>query len=267
MILERKLFKNGGICNQESVKLNKIDIDLDKLEKDLSIPKNILYSHKNWALNDKNEYYYYKVLNNYNDFIGEELAKKLKLPTAHYELGKIDDNFVVATKNFNINNVKYINAFELLNNDISYQTNIFKLKFLENIYGRNLVLEILKMTSLDIFMRQIDRIPSNYAFENCNNKIQLAPLYDYSFAFFDYENYKYLNYLLKLDFSYDIEGIKNIINKYPEFYNYLSLMNNINLRDLVNNITNKNNFNYNKILDEKYDRENENSHKLLKKII
>ena len=193
----------------------------------------------------------------------------MNLKSAHYEVGKINNEFVVASKNFNINKTKYLNAFDLIKQEDLYKSDLEKLKYLENKYGKSLILDFLKMTSLDILSRQIDRVPSNYAFEMKENNLRLAPLYDYSFAFSDIKNYKYLNYILSLDFtSNDIKKrVFNIINIYPEFYEYLNIMNNVDLSNLVNKIIEKNNFNYNKILKEKYDIENETSHKMLKKIL
>lgn len=269
MVLERKLFKNGNICNEASVKLRKIkEFDIEKLEQELSISKEKLYNHKNWAVDDNNDYYYYKTLQNYNDFIGEELAKTLNLPTAHYIVGKLNNEYVVASKNFNVEKIKYLDAFDLISDEF-HKNNLEKLKYLENMYGKTLVLDILKMTSLDIFSRQIDRVPSNYAFEKKDGILSLAPLYDYSFAFFNEENYKYFNYILSLDFNSKniIEEIDSIINKYSEFYEYISVMNEIDLSNLINKIIEKNNFNYNEYLSLEYKKENESSHKLLKKIL
>ena len=167
----------------------------------------------NWAkINDK--YYYVKSnYGKYHEIIGEIIAKSLKLDTAHYEICKMNDKYFYLSPNFKDKNKIYKRVYELFNGK----------NIIDQIDDLELVKQILKMTALDIFMMQVDRTAFNYLFE-IDEKIKLAPLYDYSCCYFANSNtYElYMNGLFKLPMK--SKELREFKEKYPELENYLDII-------------------------------------------
>lgn len=227
------------------------------------------------------EYYHYKEFN-LNDFIGVELCKKIGINSCNYELIKIDGNIYTISKSFKEKGILYSNS-RLLNNNIYSITNehvsiysfnglireLKRLNYDENIINL-LIHDIIKMSILDYYSRETDRVSNNYLFELKDKNIKLSPLFDFgeSFGFHKgfyekhgidciYSTNDYINFSCN---SYEY-------NKYAHEYNYLieytKLLRSINLMEIINNICKKYNLILYKELEDIYKYEESMSKKRL----
>ena len=111
--------------------------------------------------------YFIKSVWNYNEIVGELLAKKLKLSSAHYEPAISYEEYFMISPDFRYTDYKYRNLFEFdngkraseifnnsLNNNLEEFMKYYKLT------GEDYQ-NILKLIALDIFMRQRDRSSVN----------------------------------------------------------------------------------------------------------
>ena len=169
---------------------------------------------KNWA-NIDGKFYYIKEVVNYNEIIGELIAKSLKLDTAHYEIGKYKRKNKYMTENFKEEGKEYLKI---------YQTELNNRKDILDIVNNDLRNDLLKMYALDIFMMQTDRCNVNLMFVKENDKLRLAPLYDYSNAYFNLST-GYLGYRNCIRNVYMIkESIDKFMNEYPHIEDYMNII-------------------------------------------
>lgn len=176
--------------------------------------------------------YFYKNQKLLNEFIGERLAKKLKLETAHYTPCIVNNNVMVKTKNFKKYDYDYMNPDSVLKK----HSPVSEMDDLERYVDDKCIDDILKLFALDIYMRQEDRCFVNILFKKnrYDNIISLAPIYDYSESFINTLGAKYNIYFNALfDVVLRKETIKTSFIKYPKFYDYLEKLSKIDLEEII----------------------------------
>jgi len=210
------------------------------LSNKLHIDYSILKIWHSWYKDSNKEYYYFKDFNNdnkrfINELIGEYLAKKISLDSIHYEIAKKDDTYGLASKSFINKKNKYYYMIDLyLPNapDNLYNLERLKDKCKTDEEYETLLKEIFKMTAIDIYMSQTDRIKSsNIQFRKDRTGLHLAPLYDYEKSFMDPNIAIYKSNLLTLNLY------KNeYINEYPYLYELIDNIFEININHVLEEI-------------------------------
>lgn len=212
---------------------------------------------KNWALID-DKYYYIKELINYNEIIGEIIANSLDLQSAHYEIGKYKKKLKYMTENFKEPGKEYLKI---------YQTELNNRRDILDIISNELRNEILKMYALDIFMMQTDRCNVNLMFVKENDKLRLAPLYDYSNAYLDIGRgyHSYRNCIKNLVMTE--KQINKFMNDYPSIYNYLNIIDNTDYLKLLKEELLNYEIELSKKEEKKIEREFEEGHNIIKRMM
>lgn len=213
---------------------------------------------ENWFKYD-GVFYFLKDVDDLNEFIGEYIARKIKLKSAHYIPVIKDGNVLVASENFRKMNCTYFNAGDL-------PKKIPLVELLDNPAYSDIKKNLFKLFSLDIYMLQKDRSIPNILFQiDTTGKLTLAPIYDYS-NFFNCCSYNmYDNSILEIPM--DKVKFNIIMNKYPELYNYIINILDIELEEILNEICDDFDF---KLIDEcksYYLTRETNMKNLIKKII
>ena len=228
------------------------------------IPKDSFEDSDN-PITYKDKPYYFKSIETidkyYNELLGSLLAKEFDLKTVNYSLACIslpeDSIYGLISPSF-IKNKKYVMADSIIGKGIPKGiTNLDKMRvyFKRNSDYELFILELLKMTVLDFYMNQIDRVKENFYIIEDKTKLSLAHLYDYSESFnsiyddqrSDYtfyyprnrgsKTYIYANAIIKLEFPSEI--LYMLFDQYPEFKIYFTKILDINMEELLNLIRKK----------------------------
>lgn len=176
-----------------------IDSFITKITSETGIPKEFLV-HKNfyesylwnWYKFD-NIWYYYKRYKSgqqfLNELLGEIISEYFELDTVHYKITKLhlpnrQENFGITSKNFYNKNCIYKRTFDY---NFNFYTDLRILKNCRSICKSedeylDLLKEIKKLFIRDFYVSQQDRSGRNFQFK-IDNKIKLAPLYDYEDSF------------------------------------------------------------------------------------
>jgi hypothetical protein len=212
---------------------------------------------KNWAYID-GKYYYIKDILNYNEIIGEIIADSLNLDSAHYEIGKYKRKNKYMTENFKKPGKEYLKI---------YQTELNNRKDILDIVNNDLKHDLLKMYALDIFMMQTDRCNVNLMFVKENNKLRLAPLYDYSYSYLDLA-LGFIAYRNCIRNVYMTENaIGRFMNDYPEIVKYMNIILNKDYLTLLKNELLKYEIELSKKEEKNIEREFEEGSKILKRMV
>ena len=198
----------------------------------------------------------------FNELLGSLLAPKFDLKTVKYSLDCIelpnDTIYGLISPSF-LRNKKYVLSDEIIGtrkvpNGISNLESITTF-FKHNEDYERFILELLKMTVLDFYMNQIDRVKENFHIIEEKNKLSLAPLYDYSESFnsiyddstYDYafyypinrgsKSYIYANAIMKLEFP--SQELYTLFERYPLFKSYFERILDIDMEELLNKIRKK----------------------------
>ena len=125
--------------------------------------------------------------------------------------------------------------------------------------------DMLKLYALDIYMMQLDRADVNIQLEKKDDSLRLAPVFDYSAAYMcSHKRYlEYYNYM----YSMNIEKMDEVFNKYPELYNYLKQLDNVDFLKLLKQEMEKYKLNFTSTINNFYEESFSESHKLLQKIM
>lgn len=213
------------------------------------------YRISNWFKYD-GSLYYLKYISDLNEFIGEYLAKYLKLKSAHYMPVKRNGSIFVASRNFRFMDCDYLNYYELPKD----------IDILEDIEFSDIRSSLFKMFSLDIYMRQRDRSYVNFMFlKDTTGKLSLAPVYDYSYSF-STSNYKVYDNSI-MDIPMNREKVAEICNKYPELYDYLIQISSVDMEDILRKICSRYDLELKDEVKTHYLEEDEISKKMLKKVL
>lgn len=206
------------------------NFDLARQNKEyINLSKREIHMLRNWFKYD-GIFYYLKYIDDLNEFIGEYIARKIKLKSAHYIPVNKDENILVASENFKKMDCTYLNA-----GDLSKQIPLTEL--LDNPKYKDIKKNLFKLFSLDLYMNQKDRSIPNILFQiDTANKLTLAPIYDYSNSFNCCSYDVYDNPILEIPM--DKVGFNIILNKYPDLYNYIINILDIELEEILDKICN-----------------------------
>lgn len=206
-------------------------------------------------------YVYYKKFS-LEEFIGEYIAKYLKLKTVENFIIERNGILYIATKNFVQKDREYIHP-----STICYQkfTSLNSLSEIEN--NEMLIDSFFKMSALDIYMRQEDRSFDNYIFEKIGKNLFLGPVYDYTISFDYYNNELPFSYYNEILFLRNIKCFSTYLKIFPNFKKYVERVAKIDLIKLIEQIFEDNNFRINNKILENYKKEEEKSQKLLQKVL
>ncbi len=230
--------------------------------KDNSFIKKIEYKdlsgYRNAYIDGK--YYFVKYVWNFNELVGEELAKKLNLSTANYEPVNIGEEYAVISPDFKEKGLEYSNLFDLDSANRAlicnrknppYDKNVRE--FMDYFHLESDYQNILKLISLDIFMRQRDRghvnimVCSRDDFNTC----KLAPIYDYSKSFnnnfepFSLDNptevfKEYTSCIENIRIhdtlerhQYPSKNLYDFIEKHPDSLNYFKILMELDILELL----------------------------------
>lgn len=251
--------------------IKKISID----EININETANILKRWNNWTKID-NKLYYFKPFN-FNELIGEYLCNFNELECVHNEIGlnEASNKLYLLTKNFRDDNkysYEYASYIPLEN---------LKSKCKNAINYRELINNLLKLFSIDIFMMQNDREPTiNMMFKKDQNGwYSFAPAYDFSDSFssphyystpyfyIELKNEPLYQLLFSLTFYHTKYTIEEFINLYPSFYKLLKNYLDISLSDILSQIEKDYSLNIPAKRFEQYNNYEQKSKKILKRIL
>lgn len=164
---------------------------------DTGVPKSFIwmsevYNHvKNWYFVE-NDWYYYKCPSDslyfLNEMLGEVLAEYFRLRTTHYQLAKLYyDNgskveLGIASKNFCVPGHDYrLIPKEMKKKDLHIEDSVMNLCSNGGEY-QELLTSMKKNFIFSFYMGQSDQTRFNFLLEKADNKVMLAPLFDYEYA-------------------------------------------------------------------------------------
>lgn len=215
-----------------------------------------------------NNYVYYPKSFNLNELIGEHLAEKDELRTVNFECFKYynyskEEGIIIASKSF-INPTSNYELCTKFYRSSKFDLDILKKDCIDNDNFNKLLLNILKLTAIDVYMGQVDRSSVNTQFEIYDSSfLDLAPCYDYSDSYWD-NDFSYENPFFSFKTQEDFEKLFSI---YPQSLKLFKQKQNINLIEIIHDIEDTKGFKLSKSVFESYKRKEENSQKKLQKII
>lgn len=232
-------------------------IDLDSIKKWNPLEK----TYFSW--ND--DIYYIKRVN-FNEFIGEELANQIDSKTVCFEIFQnVNGDIFMASKSFKKTNCTYYYPLDFVKMfPISNHLENLKNICLDQNNYINLLNNIFKMFSIDIYMEQVDRFSNNIQIEQFDTGYtDLAPIYDYSTSAWD-DNIMYHNCLYSF---IDEDTYFEFYNIYPNFLEILKRIQKVNMSKVLENIENNKEILLPNKIKDIYLRREEISQKKLEKII
>ena len=129
------------------------------------------YYHRENKIYLECELYYFKYVSNisniYNELIAEEIAKEFGVKNAVTDIGTIDNNIVILSKDF-VKNKKFIKMEDILKevyqvSDTDLYNNIEDVSYaLKKKYGKDFKDDITKMFLFDVLIGNGDRHSQNY---------------------------------------------------------------------------------------------------------
>ena len=145
------------------------------------------YYHRDCRIMVEQELYYYKYVNSisntYNELIAAEIAKEFGIKCADTDIGTIDSNIVILSKDF-IKDNRFIKMEDILKEvykveDTDLYNNIEDVVYaLNKKYGKDFKDEITKMFLFDMLIGNGDRHSQNYGVLEKDNRVSLAPIFD-----------------------------------------------------------------------------------------
>lgn len=246
--------KNLILPETSPIYFNKKNLQNPKrIAKILNINYQIVKTWNNWFYIN-NKWYYYKNFLQYqnsdehflNELIGEFLATFLGLNTINYQIGctlncEKEMEYGLLSENFRQKRKKYIVPTDLyLEVNCTQLNNLINLKHYckSNEMYKKLLLQLLKMITLDIYMNQQDRTKNNFLFEKEKNGIILAPLYDYEKSLTITSSTTDSPQYSSCIFGIDMSNYNELV-KYPELQNLLQIITTLDINDILDIISNK----------------------------
>lgn len=229
------------IIKSDSIILTKDINKLSLINPKLYMPKK-WYWYKKEVVKYNNDYYYMKKVSDkelINELIGSILSKIINLNSIEYEIAMDEAyNFYVMSKLFYDKEKKYYKPYEF-----GYTTyHIFDinikdynvLSFVKEL-SPQLLSDFLKLIALDIKMLQTDRNATNITFEKDKlDNYRLSPAYDYEEAYTNnFDMYFNPFVILWMTPKY----LKEFVSSYEETLIYLNILKNINIEDILSEIS------------------------------
>ena len=238
--------------------------DQSFLERSIGIKKPYQEKYQNWY-NIDNELYYFKKISSeqqlINELLGPYLANFFGLEAINYQLSihhtnKNKNPGLISKSIFNPDN-SYKNLSELVDYNIYGEPKEECLEdvidLCKNDYDKYcLMLEALKLATLGFYSHQTDHCYINLDFQ-IEPTIALAPIYDFEESFdinsenkppkyflqsninwFEEQRYIYKSQLITIIFSR--ENLKDFFEKYPEFYQRVISILDLDLIDILKTI-------------------------------
>ena len=143
------------------------------------------------------------------------------------------------------------------------QTDVMK-----RLFDKDLIENVLKLTAEDLKMGQRDRHSNNVLLKKVDDKIELAPIFDYGFSYITSTQ-------IGSDIYYDNPflivrknklSIKSLVRKYPNLFKYIEKFRDINIEDVLLEIEKEKNIILEKTEIEDIVNIDKENNKLLKKI-
>lgn len=244
----------------------------------LNIPANNMEIVKN-IIRIKERYYLYKrvsLVEGINELIGSNLAKKLNLDTASYHFGICDETLYVLSELFYNEGYCYTSSYEYLSfSDVddflrlksfacSFAGSEYKL--LERVENSSIYLNLLKLIAIDLKMGQVDRCNKNLMLKiDSDGRESLAPIYDYGAAYLDKKFRIYSNPFVTIFLN--SKGINKFSSRFPQIREYIELLNNIAINDVLDEIGINDNICFYEDVRNYYGDKDYNNSKILKKFL
>lgn len=252
-----------GYINLDEILKNK-NVDITSVDTIIQSPLVKIAPNSNYILLIEldNELYYFKYkkfISPYNELVINELAKDFGISTVDYDLAILNGKKGVLSKHFRKEDATYITGEKLLNDidcdafgtannletiwyalEHRYKDHFNKEKVVENLMNK-----IVNMFIFDIIVGQTDRHALNWEIEECENNIDIAPIYDNEQIFINWQGNTYLTLLVDEDSSYssikNLETFKNISSdEYCDFIkNKLWIISDKNLESIFEKIKSK----------------------------
>lgn len=227
----------------------------------------------------ENEYYCYKVVNSNlmtKELIGSYLAKKISLSTVDYKIGYANENFYVLSKLFYQSGFFYTDFLNYFRITSFFNVNLFQFLFsfiylnesgvLKKIKNKELVIDLLKLTALDLKMGQVDRHNRNLLLKiDSNKEASLAPVFDYGLSYLSRNLEIYENPAVTIGkgkFS-----LLSFAHDFPEFREYVYFLYNTSIEDTLKDIECEQDIKFEKDEFDFYIKKDNEYNKILKKII
>lgn len=203
------------------------------------------------------------------ELMGTYLSNELNLKTIKYEIARINEEYVIVSKNFKNKKNTYYTFNDLVDIDINDNIDILKIFTSKENY-EVLLDQILKLLALDTYMLQQDRCNVNLQFvqNNQTKEILLAPIYDYANTLIaPIDAYLTKNILKKIT----KQNIIELIKKYPKYQEYLNILLDKNMKQIWEKICidyklNMNCYTYD-MVSNYYELKDENQKKYMKQLI
>lgn len=179
-----------------------------------------------------------------NELIGMYYCHYLNLDVVKYHM--IEDQekgFILLSENFRSKGNEYLTFEDILtdcfgaDNDYSSQAPSFEHRDYKDIHSPKLEENLLKLTAVDISMRQNDRILHNLFLEKKKDEYNLAKIFDFEKSYLREPVSNYISPIFKVPLTN--EGIYQLMNTFPGVYEYFKSINDFPMEsmiDLINTI-------------------------------
>lgn len=215
------------------------------------------------------------------EIIGEKLAGIRGIKSVHYfpgcfgdvshvlrsDFSVMRDNIRICSFDFVCENIIYLSPFLLRNISKDRSHLEYLLSICQDDENRVIFInEVLELMALDIYMDQRDR-EGNIMYKKENDgKLSLAPIFDYECSFYEDDDETSYYECIFGKFSC-IDDYKKLMDKYPQFRNYLSSYLDVDLEKEIREMFNERNFEIRDFDIDFYKRCDERNHKRLEKIL
>lgn len=236
----------------------KLNLLAQKLSEETGVPKRCIYTGEfncrigNWH-KINGEYYYFKPFKSIdsfcNELLGELISKYFDLDTVNYKIAKLCvknqiNQYGILSKNFCNKNYTYKNLFDYIseNKELKFFEPILKtiekIKIICNTDEEFVLLhdDLKKMIIRHFYNTQCDGGNGhNIMLMNTPYGIRLAPLFDYEFAYVDYEGmHRHLWDIGELDVTNP--DVINIFRNDFRFQELLHKLMNADINSLIDNV-------------------------------
>lgn len=220
--------------------------ELTNLSKAINIEKSILTVYSNW-FRIANKFYYFKNKFCFEEILMGEIFRKFGVKSVEHQIVQNDGIYGIISENFRKPENRYIRFDEFIEMDMPINLKILKtiIKNKVSAHDKKEINEtVAKIIALDIMFGQIDREYYNIFFEEGNNKINLAPMFDNGLMFYSsYRNriiYESCFDTIELRRDSILKSTRQILQENYLIIKYLNEALNINIDYII------------KIIEEKY---------------
>lgn len=195
--------------------------------------------------------YYKKECDSYhliNELIGSYLCHIIELDAVDTKVATDGKDLFALSELFYKEGYEYYYPFEFSDNPefwkIRYQLSYMLNKYNNalSILNNNMLIKILKLIPIDLRMGLTDRKGTNIMFECLGNSIDFSTFYDFGCSYNHAEFYaQYKNDFITL--TKDKESIKELIDMYPILFEYINLIRNLEIDNILSDIKSTNGIN------------------------